>query len=112
MVDRGNADKHRQGIPGGPKAIEEQKWGRETARQRYGKLDQSDMRPSDYNEHAPQRLGDRNNLQDNPTYRNDTPENWVRGMPRESAEGKSNFDHRGNPNKWTSGVHPDFGKRR
>jgi hypothetical protein len=26
-------------------------------------------------------------------YDNDTPSNWLRGMPNESAEGKPGFDH-------------------
>src|SRR5262249_54441242 len=51
---------------------------------------------------APQRAGDSINLQDK-NYKNDTPNNWLRGMPNESAMGKENFDPRGKdglPKKW------------
>lgn len=37
---------------------------------------------------APQAPEDRHG----PDYNNDTPKNWLRGMPRESAEGKPSFD--------------------
>jgi hypothetical protein len=47
MVDRGNVDKHRLTYSGGVKAVEAEKWGRQTARSRYGKLEQPDMTPKD-----------------------------------------------------------------
>jgi hypothetical protein len=37
MVDRGNVDKHRHRI-GSLRVEEKQKWGRDTARERYGEL--------------------------------------------------------------------------
>ena len=92
MVDKGNVDKHRGTYSSGIKAVEEQKWGRAKAVERYGKLDQPNMKPGD--RHAPQRLGDQNNLQ-GPNYQNRSPDNWVRGFDKsgvESAEGKPNFD--------------------
>jgi hypothetical protein len=47
MVDRGNVDKHRLNYSGGIKAVETEKWGRQTARERYGTLKQPDMKPKD-----------------------------------------------------------------
>jgi hypothetical protein len=50
------------------------------------------MRPPDAS--RPQRLGDRNNLQDR-NYANDAPNDWKRGFGKngiESAEGQANFD--------------------
>jgi len=47
-------------------------------------------------------LGDRNNLQ-GLNYEPETPNNWLRGGPNQSAEGKPNFDPRGKdglPKKW------------
>lgn len=37
MVDKGNKDGHRYGIPGGPKAVETQKWGVNKSDERYGR---------------------------------------------------------------------------
>ena len=91
MVDRGNVDKHRQSYSGGVKAVEEQKWGRDTARERYGPLKQPDTTAVDHSQ--PQKLGDRNNLQA-PNYDNRTPNTWVRGFGKggvESAEGKPGY---------------------
>jgi hypothetical protein len=86
MVDKGNVDKHRRSMSG-IKAVETEKWGRSTARERYGAPHQPNMRPEDV--HAPQRLGDRNNLQ-GPNYSNIHRDDWIRGRG-ESAEGKPNF---------------------
>ena len=37
----------------------------------------------------------------------DVPENsWLRGGGKQAAEGKPNFDHRGNPNNWRGGNNP------
>ena len=53
MVDRGNADKHRVGISGNglgkvlSKVVETEKWGINTARERYGKMDASPPPPKD-----------------------------------------------------------------
>ncbi len=55
-------------------AENESKWGRKTARARYGAPKSPDMRPKD--EHGPQRLGDSNNLH-GPGYENDTS-GWLR----------------------------------
>jgi len=91
MVDRGNVDKHRQSYSNGVKAVEEQKWGRDTARERYGALKQPDTTAVDHSQ--PQKLGDRNNLQD-PSYDNRVSNTWVRGFGKngnESAEGKPGY---------------------
>ena len=37
MVAKGNKDGHRYGIPGGPKAVETQKWGVNKSDERYGR---------------------------------------------------------------------------
>jgi hypothetical protein len=46
MVDKGNVDKHRRSMSGLP-AQEAEKWGRQVARERYGKLEQPDMKAKD-----------------------------------------------------------------
>jgi hypothetical protein len=91
MVDKGNVDKHRQSYSGGVKAVEEQKWGRDTARERYGALKQPDTTAVDHSQ--PQKLGDANNLQD-PSYNNTHRADWVRGFGKggiESAETKPGY---------------------
>jgi hypothetical protein len=91
MVDRGNVNKHRTSYSGGVKAVEEQKWGRDTARERYGPLKQPDTTAVDHSQ--PQKLGDRNNLQD-PSYNNTHRNDWVRGFGKggiESAETKPGY---------------------
>ena len=91
MVDRGNVNKHRTSYSNGVKAVEEQKWGRSTARERYGPLKQPDTTAVDRSQ--PQKLGDANNLQD-PTYDNRVSNIWVRGFGRggiESAETKPGY---------------------
>src|SRR5262245_65826683 len=55
-VDKGNKDQHRDSYSGGVKAQETSKWGTSTARERYGRLPQVDMRPKDMS--MPQFPGD------------------------------------------------------
>jgi hypothetical protein len=91
MVDKGNVDKHRYSREGVGKVVEEQKWGRAKAEERYGTLKYRDGAPRPEDRHAPQKLGDRNNLQ-GPNYQNIHPSNsWVRGGGAKQAEGKPNF---------------------
>lgn len=87
MVAPGNKDGHRRSYSGMKGIVEAQKWGRQTARERYSDLKQPDMRPADA--HRPQRLGDPDNLQGN-FYDNNVRNDWRRGTG-ESAEGKPNF---------------------
>ena len=90
MVAKGNKDGHRYSYSGGVKAVEESKWGHNTG-ERYGPLKQPDTTAVDHSQ--PQKLGDRNNLQD-PRYDNRVSNTWVRGFGKggiESAEGKPNF---------------------
>jgi hypothetical protein len=90
MVVPGNVDKHRRSMSG-LKVQETEKWGRNTARERYGVLKQPDMTPVDQSQ--PQKLGDRNNLQD-PSYNNTHRNDWVRGYGKngsESAENKPGY---------------------
>jgi hypothetical protein len=63
------------------------KWGRRTARERYGAPKNPDMKAEDTS--APQKLGDKNNLR-GPDWEDDHPNDWVRGKG-ESAEGKPDF---------------------
>jgi len=64
------------------------KWGRKTARERYGApTNQGMVPPEDRSE--PQELGDKNNLR-GPDWKDDHPNDWVRGKG-ESAEGKPDF---------------------
>jgi hypothetical protein len=78
MVAKGNKDSHRMTYSGGVKAVELEKWGRNTARERYGALDYENRPPpAAKNLSAPQRLGDSNNLR-GPS--NDvSPNSWLRG---------------------------------
>jgi len=85
----GNVHKDRYSREGVGKVVEEQKWGRAKAEERYGKLEFRDGAPRPEDRHAPQRLGDANNLQ-GPNYVNRTPNDWRRGAG-ESGEGKPNF---------------------
>jgi hypothetical protein len=93
-------DKARTGIPGVPglgKVVNRNAWGEAKATERYGGGTRTFPPPED--RHAPERLGNDNNLQ-GPNYRNDTPDDWLRGN---SAEDKPNFDPRGKdgaPKKW------------
>ena len=93
MVDKGNISKHRTTYSGGIKAVEEQKWGRDKAEERYGPLKYRDGAPPPEIQNKPQRLGDPNNLQ-GPGYDNIHAKDWVRGFGKggtESAEGMPNF---------------------
>jgi len=93
MVDRGNVNKHRTTYSGGVKAVEEQKWGRAKAEERYGPLKYRDGAPPPEIQNKPQRLGDPNNLQA-PGYDNNHRKDWVRGFGKngvESAEGKPGY---------------------
>jgi hypothetical protein len=89
MVAKGNVDKHRYSYGGGVKAVETEKWGRDTARSRYGSLKYENGAPRPADASRPQRLGDSGNLQA-PGFRNDTS-GWVRGEGG-TAETKPNFD--------------------
>jgi hypothetical protein len=91
MVAKGNTDKHRQSYSNGVKAVEESKWGHNTARERYGALKQPDTTAVDHSQ--PQKLGDRNNLQDL-SYNNNHRNDWIRGFGKggiESAETKPGY---------------------
>ena len=84
MVAPGNTNKHRQSYSGGVKAVEEQKWGRSTARERYGELKYQNGAPRPKDASAPQSPEDKHS----PNYRNEVPvSSWLRGGG-ESAEGK------------------------
>jgi len=86
MVARGNKDLHRHSMSG-LKVQETEKWGRSTARERYGAPRSPDTKAED--RHAPQKLGDANNLQGN-YYSNNVRNDWRRGGG-ESAEGKPGY---------------------
>lgn len=107
-----NLDKHRYRYSSGVSAQEQEKWGRDTARSRYGMpryQDGNSPQPEDRS--MPQRLGDSAGAGARPAgsgWTNDVS-GWTRGargepqMHSESAEGKPNFDHRGPdglPRKW------------
>jgi len=88
-MNKGNVDKHRMTYSRGVKAVETEKWGRDTARERYGSLKYEDGAPPPPIANKPQRLGDPNNLQ-GPKYDNIHRDDWIRGKG-ESAEGMPNF---------------------
>ena len=109
MVDRGNVDKHRPGIPGGPKAVEESKWGARTAQERTADYRKGsvDVSPPMPDTHSVDWGSERSNMSTQGRGRDwadDVPENsWLRGGGKNAAEGKSNFDPRsksGVPKKW------------
>jgi len=76
-MDRGNVDKHRRTYSAGIKAMETEKWGRDTARARYGSLQYEDKgAPSPPIANKPQH---RENRQDLPKYDNMTANDWRRG---------------------------------
>ena len=85
-MDRGNKDQHRYTYSGGVKAQETEKWGASKARERYGPLPQPNMKAKDMSE--PQFPEDKRG----PDWEDDTPNNWLRGGPNESAENKPSFD--------------------
>jgi hypothetical protein len=92
MVDKGNVDKNRYSRPGIGKVVEEQKWGRAKAEERYGPLKyREDGAPRPQDRHAPQKLGDANNLQGS-RYQNIVDSNsWLRGGGAKQAEGKPGY---------------------
>jgi hypothetical protein len=63
-----------------------EKWGRATAKERYGSKPLATFSPPTGDQSAPQCPEDKQG----PDYDNDAPNNWVRGMP--NAEGKPGFD--------------------
>ena len=75
MVAKGNKDSHRMTYSGGVKAVELEKWGRNTARERYGSLKyENSPPPAAKNLSAPQDPVDRQGPS------NDVPINsWLRG---------------------------------
>jgi hypothetical protein len=85
--------KHRYSYSGGVKAVEEQKWGRDTARSRYGSLDfdqKPPLPPKDMSEPQFKATDGRG-----PDWKDDTAKDWRVGFGKngvESAEGKPNFD--------------------
>jgi hypothetical protein len=96
MVAKGNVDKHRYTYSTGVKAVEEQKWGRDTAARRYGELKRPDTRPPDRSE--PQFKTDQRGLD----WKDDHPKDWVRGFGKggiASAEGRPNFQPGYRPGK-------------
>ena len=86
--------KPRTGIPGVSglgKVVNESAWGTNKADERYGRSKYLYGAPRPEDRHAPQKLGDRNNLQ-GPNYQNIVDSNsWVRGGGAKQAEGKPNF---------------------
>jgi hypothetical protein len=87
MVAPGNVDKHRRSMSG-LKVTEQEKWGRDTARKRYGSLDyQFNAPPQPRDQSQPQDPVDRHG----PNYSNDVPNSWLRGGGK-GGEGKPGFD--------------------
>ena len=86
-MDKGNKDAHRYSMSGLP-VVERQKWGRQTARERYGSPKFEDgAPPPDGKLQKVQSPADRHA----PDYHNDTPNNWLRAAG-ENATSKPNFD--------------------
>ena len=73
VVDKGNKDGHRYGYAGMKGVVEESKWGRNTAAQRYGEPRSPNMKPADAS--RPQAPED----QCSDKSYNDHANDWVRG---------------------------------
>jgi hypothetical protein len=82
-MDGGNVNKYRHKMSG-LKVENTAVWGGKTAVERYGRLEQKDMRPAERSE--PQKLGDKNNLR-GPGWQDDVAKDWRRGYGM-----KPNFD--------------------
>lgn len=72
-MDKGNTNKHRQSYGGMKGVVEESKWGRQTAAERYGKPQSPNMRPKDMS--FPQAKED----QRGPDWADDVANDWRRG---------------------------------
>jgi hypothetical protein len=75
-MEKGTVNKHRYTYSGGIKAVEEEKWGRDTARSRYGALKFEDGAPMAKDQSFPQFRDEQ------PTRRNPgeiPPSSWLRG---------------------------------
>jgi hypothetical protein len=68
MVAKGNKDSHRYTYSGGVKAVESEKWGRTTARERYGSPQHFHGAPPPKDQSGPQDPGSKHG----PNYNNDT----------------------------------------
>jgi hypothetical protein len=79
---------------------ESEKWGRDTARQRYGECKHEDgvewATPVD---NKPQKLNDPTNLQAPEHYYNNDASGWVRAEGEDAMRGKGNFDYMKRPSK-------------
>jgi hypothetical protein len=90
MVAKGNKDGHRYSYSGGVRAVEESKWGSNTARERYGsqKYEHGAPRPKDasYPQFKEDQPADKNF--------NDVAKDWRLGFGKngnESAEGTPGY---------------------
>ena len=84
-------EKYRTGIPGTGlgKVVNESAWGEATATKRYGYGTQHpDMGHGDYNKNMPQ---DPVNKPSDRRYNDVAQSSYLRGGPKESAQGKSNY---------------------
>ena len=89
MVAPGNKDGHRYGIPGGPKAVETQKWGVNKSEERYGRPKYlsgapypKDMTQNQDPQSRPSKVG-----------AGDIPANsWLRGGGKAPGEAYSGFN--------------------
>ena len=79
MVAKGNTDKHRQSYCGMKGVVETEKWGRDKAVERYGKLDSPNMKPADAS--YPQFKND----QRGPDWADDHANDWIRGKNEDAT---------------------------
>jgi hypothetical protein len=85
MVDRGNVNKHRTSMSG-LKVTETEKWGRTTARERYGSPQYYTGAPSPRDQSQPQFKEDRPDK----AYQNNHRQDWVVGANEDAT--KPGFD--------------------
>jgi hypothetical protein len=84
MTVKPDLSKYRNSYSGGVKAVNKSLWGERKAVERYGGAQYKDGAPPPKDVSGPQRLGDPNNLQ-GPGYRNDHPNDWVRGANEDAT---------------------------
>jgi hypothetical protein len=83
-MDKGNTNKHRYSYSGNVKAVEESKWGHDTAARRYGEPRSPNMKAKDMSQ--PQDPIDKRG----PGWANDVANDWRRGA---GGDGRPpNFD--------------------
>jgi hypothetical protein len=89
MVAKGNKDGHRYGIPGGPKAVETQKWGVNKSDERYGRPRYLEGAPYPKDQTRPQ---DSQSRMAKVGVGDTGSDSWLVGGGKKGGEGYANFN--------------------